>query len=84
MLGYVEPIESKVEKGSNTSQGALRCSSTSGKPEKTKFTNQKGEAGEANLKVKAGGVNESGCELITNSSTGTITLLPTKAVELFG
>ncbi len=84
VLGYVEPIESKLKKEGNEGQGALRCSSTSGKPEKTKFTNQKGEAGEANLKVKAGGVNESGCELITNSPTGTITLLPTKAVELFG
>ncbi len=84
VLGYVEPIESKLKKEGNEGQGALRCTSTSGKPEKTKFTNQKGETGEANLKVKAGGVNESGCELITNSSTGTITLLPTKAVELFG
>ncbi len=86
VLGYVEPIETKLGAGSNTGKGALRCTSKTelGKPEKTKFTNQKGEAGVANLKVKAGGLNESGCELITNSSTGTITLLPTKAVELFG
>ncbi len=84
VLGYVEPIESKIGKESNTSQGALRCTSTSGVPEKTKFTNQKGEAGVANLKIKAGGLNETGCLLLTNSSTGTITLLPTKAVELFG
>ncbi len=84
VLGYVEPIESKVEKESNTSQAAVRCSSTSGEPEKTKFTNEKGEAGTANIKIKAGGLNESGCLLITNSSSGTFTLLPTKAVELFG
>ena len=47
VLGYVEPIESKIEKASNTSQAAVRCSSTSGTPEKTKFTNQKGETGDS-------------------------------------
>ncbi len=84
VLSGISPFGSFVAKGSNTTQGSLRCTSTSGKPEKTSFTNSKGESGTANLKVKSGGLNETGCELITNSSTGTISLLPTKEVEIMG
>jgi hypothetical protein len=60
----------KADTGERTTIfGGVRCSSTRGTPEKTKYTNFKGEAKEAELKVTTGGRTVSGCELIGNTST---------------
>jgi hypothetical protein len=47
----------------------VRCSSTSGKPEKTAYTNSKGEAKTAALSVTTAGKTAEGCELIGSTAT---------------
>ena len=86
-LGLVTPIETYVEKGSNTIAGSTRCSSTlataSGKPAETRYWEDAAEK-EALLEVEAGSGFQKGCELVGGNATQTVTLLPTKMVEIMG
>jgi hypothetical protein len=61
---------SKSDTGERTSLFfGLRCSRTSGTPEKTKYTNFKGEAKEAELKLTTAGKTSSACILIGTGTT---------------
>jgi hypothetical protein len=66
MLGSI----AKGDTGERTTIfGGVRCSSTSGKPEKTAYTNSKGEAKIAALSVTTAGKTAEGCELIGSTAT---------------
>ena len=83
-LGSIEPGYKEVEKGSNEIKVGLTCSSTTGVPSKTKYTNFKGEAKVTALTVTVAGKSAGGCELVGSSTTSTISLLPNKMVEVLG
>lgn len=65
VLGTVETAGGQVSEV----KGGLYCSSTPGKPEKTKYTNPKGEEKETKLEVTAARRTVEGCELIGTTNT---------------
>lgn len=83
-LGLVKPINKEVEAGSNTIEGSLYCSSTTGKPAETRYWNESGELKESLLEVEAGLGIERGCELIGGSTSQVVTLLPNEMLEIAG
>ena len=70
VLGTLGPINKKV-KGTEIIAGSLRCSSTSGKPEKTEYWNTAGTAENTALTVTTAKKSAEGCELIGSTSTAT-------------
>jgi hypothetical protein len=55
----------KVESGQQSLVlGSIQCSTTTGVPLKTEYTNQKNELLKASLKIKAAGRTDGGCELV--------------------
>ena len=84
VLGLVKPINTWVEKGSNTIEVLTRCSSTAGKPAETRYWNDSGVAQGVSLEVEIGKGFEEGCELVGGNASQVVTLLPTKMVEIDG
>ena len=80
VLGLIMPIntEAKVELGSL--KGKLRCSSTFGVPEESKYWNAAGEEKKAVILASAGAGFESGCENILSE----IPLEPMTMIEIMG
>jgi hypothetical protein len=84
VLGSIGPLNTEIGVGANTIKGGLICSRTNGVPLKTKYINTEGKETEAALSVKSGGTTARGCELVGNSESATVLLLPNKMVELMG
>jgi hypothetical protein len=84
LLGSITPLNTEVAAGSNTVAAGLTCSATSGKPSKTSYINDKGEATKAALTAVSGGIEGEACELVGTAETSTIKLLPTKMIEIMG
>jgi hypothetical protein len=84
LLGSIAPLNTEIGAGSNTITGGVVCTATTGVPLKTKYINSSGVATEASLSIKSGGTTAKGCELIGNSETAVVKLLPNKMVELMG
>jgi len=84
VLGTINPLNRAIRAGANEIKGALRCSATTGVPELTRYINQNGTGGTAELKVSSGGTNSRGCELIGSTATEVVKLLANKEVELMG
>jgi hypothetical protein len=64
-LGTVETAGGQTSE----SKGGLYCSSTPGKPEKTKYTNPKGEEKETKLEITAARRTVEGCQLVGTTNT---------------
>jgi hypothetical protein len=84
VLGLITPINREAGAGSNTLQGALRCTSTFGQAAETKYWTNTGLEDTAKLEVTAGAGFELACELIGTTSTSTFSLLPNRVVEFIG
>jgi hypothetical protein len=61
-------LETESGQGSET-RGGIYCSSTSGKPEKTEYTNPRGEVENTKLEVTAAKRTGEGCELVGTTNT---------------
>ena len=84
VLSLITPINTIVTAGSNTTQAALRCTSTVGIAEETRYWNQSGVEEHTALEANGGVSFEKACELIGTTSTSMFTLLPNKEIEIDG
>jgi hypothetical protein len=84
VLILITPIDTEFANGSNTGQGALRCSTVSGQASESKYWTNEDVEGTVKLEASNGAGFEPACELIGTTATSTFTLLPNKAIEVIG